>query len=203
MTDEPGAVHVRFVFDSDTLNSFIQQIQAFGDRDKTRAALEESGYAVGNQITAYTKQYPPYQVVPRPLYYTRYTEDGKPYKSKWKTEKQERWFFWALGSGELELPYRQTGQAGASMTVLVTVDNEGLNADVTVGAKEPYAVYLFGAERGPGDYVEGMQSAYHRDKGWLSFETMIRDNSQEIEQVWWDTLREHLDNMRAAGAYHA
>ena len=48
----------------------------------------------------------------------------------WMTPKQRRWFFWALHSGKITVPYQRTGKLQQSWTARVRADVTGLEGTV-------------------------------------------------------------------------
>lgn len=55
------------------------------------------------------------------------------------SDKQRRWFFWALNSGQIQVPYRRSRQLGNSWTV-----KKRGQTDAVVGTAVPYAPYVHG-----------------------------------------------------------
>ena len=80
-----------------------------------------------------------------------------------KTAKQRRWFFWALRTGQITVPYRRTMTLGRSITTFkgkgslseVKPINEGVRG--VIGTAIPYAQYVVGPQ----------QAEVHRGKWWL------------------------------------
>src|SRR5688572_26891693 len=80
-----------------------------------------AGQEVGSEIQNITREYPP---IPngRPLNktYMRVNAKGEPYLSKFKTAKQQGYFFKVIvPSGKM--PYRRTGHLGRTITAEVKV----------------------------------------------------------------------------------
>jgi hypothetical protein len=59
---------------------------------------------------------------------------------EFKTEKQRRFFFWALRTGKIEVPYRRTRTLGRKWTTKVEYINGGVVG--TIGNATPYAPYV-------------------------------------------------------------
>ncbi len=96
---------------------------------------------------------------------------------KWSSEKQRRWFWWAVGRGLVEVPYRRMASAssqrlGASWAVSIASDNEG-----EVGSRATYARWVQGA-----DY----QTAQHKATGWVTDQEAIERavSGNDIDEVF-------------------
>ncbi|MGV0974499.1 MAG: hypothetical protein ACOYBO_01070 [Azonexus sp.] len=59
---------------------------------------------------------------------------------EFKTEKQRRYFFWALHEGKIDVPYRRTRTLGKRWTTKVEYINGGVTG--VVGNVTPYAPYV-------------------------------------------------------------
>ena len=72
---------------------------------------------------------------------------GKPMAGHWVSEKQRRWFFAALHSGEITVPYVRKGSAGLGGSWTSRVG--GFAGDMTglVGTNKSYAPMVQGAGR--------------------------------------------------------
>lgn len=125
----------------------------------------------------------------RPAIYRRQRKDGTHYMSKFKTAKQQGWFFASLATGTLELPYTRTGLLGASQTSDAYFDGDNLT--ISVGTNVAYAPYVIGEE----------QSFYHARNGWVRLDELIESNANYyIEQFglaltdyWQDYLHGNIN----------
>ncbi len=97
-------------------------------------------------------------------------------RQPFKTEKQRRYFFYALNAGIIEVPYRR-GQSPGSRNLkqswAVAFYNEGLTAEI--GNNAPYGPVVQGAAQ---------QSQYHRDTGWQT--------DQDVAEQEMDTVVEYV-----------
>lgn len=66
------------------------------------------------------------------------------YRMVWKSERQRRWFFAALRSGAIQVPYRRTGTLGRRWTTRVS--GAGLAVTGEVGNVTGYGPYVQGAD---------------------------------------------------------
>jgi len=85
-------------------------------------------------------------------------------KQPFKTEKQRRYFFWALKNGKLEVPYRRGASPGSrnlKQRWRVVVENP---ARVVAENPTGYAALVQKA---------GRQTFYHRASGWITDEQAL------------------------------
>jgi hypothetical protein len=81
------------------------------------------------------------------------------------TKKQRRWFFWALNSGRLQLPYHRT-QATRRGWRIIGKGSNAIIANETAGA-------LFTRD-------DERQSRHEALVGWQKIGAMLKDKSKEI-----------------------
>lgn len=98
------------------------------------------------------------------------------YGSPFKSDKQRRFFFYALAKGMIQVPYRR-GQSPGSRNLkqgwTVRSFNGGLS--VEIGNAAPYGPLVQG---------QGRQSLYHKAAGWQTDEeVMDREGPAVIEYV--------------------
>jgi hypothetical protein len=89
-----------------------------------------------------------------------------------KTDKSRRWFFWALRTGLIEVPYRR-GQSPSSEDHQQSWTHRR-NADglkQTIGSDTTYGPLL----QGP-----GQQTAYHKATGWKDIDTVAEEESDTV-----------------------
>lgn len=91
-------------------------------------------------------------------------------KQPFKSEKQRRFFFAALRSGEIRVPYRRTGTLGKKWAI----GNIRWNR-VKIGNNTPYARFVQGEED---------QSKFHRQGGWQTTEAIAdKEENQVVRDV--------------------
>lgn len=100
---------------------------------------------------------------PSPKYVTRKRAYGKTFFS----DKQRKWFFAALSSGEIDVPYKRT-QHLANMWQ-ATVGNKG---ELLVVNDARYATYVMGEA--------GQQSRHEKLVGWKSVSKVVKDKSSAL-----------------------
>lgn len=132
------------------------------------AAQEVADYLMGDSRHG-LKHYPPYKHVTRKAAYGR----------TFFSDRQRRWFFWALGSGRLKLPYARTGALGEGWEKI------GDKWRPVLRNKTPYAHHVMGDDR---------QSRMSAKIGWRTISENIADNIkgalQRAEQAIQRWLKE-------------
>lgn len=122
----------------------------------------EAQEAVTDDVSTYLinvlKLYPPYRYVSRRSAY------GFPFF----TDKQRRWFFWALGTGELKIGNTRT------QTLAKGWKKIGSGANVIVANETPYAAFVMG---------EGEQSRHEAKVGWKTLDTVVSERASRIIEI--------------------
>ena len=175
------------------LNTASQVLSPSGVTSSLLYAADRVGAAAEELMPGASSQqpYPPQTHNPLPLYYDRMTApvykykmvNGKrtrtseiakppqPYKSKFKSLKQQRYVMAMVSKGQI--PYRRTGTLGKSFThsqpVVIT---PGL-VQVSVGTNLSYAPYVVG---------KGTQSHYHQGN-WPTLEFALASHYGDLEAV--------------------
>ena len=85
---------------------------------------------------------------------------------KWKSEKQRRWFFWALRTGQIQVPYRRGGMRSEKLGDSWTVKTE-------IGAGRFRAIVGPGASYAPYVQDAGRQAQIHRGN-WQTIQESAR-----------------------------
>jgi hypothetical protein len=115
-----------------------------------------------------------------------YTLDGKP--SKFKTEKQKKYFFWALKTGVIKVPYVRSGKLTNSITHSVKLVDDG--AEIRVGTNDN------NNGKGKAKYVlgePGEQSHYHEETGWMNLASELEKHDSEFMTLAVDELTKSVD----------
>ena len=108
-------------------------------------------------------QYPPQVSRPQPF----------------KTDKQRRYFFWALREGRIQVPYRRTGTLGRRWTTEVSPDGR----EGRVGNNTPYAKYVQGTRED--------QSFYHATGGWRRVDHVARIEERRVVGYFEEQYRRY------------
>lgn len=93
--------------------------------------------------------------------------EGRP--QPFKTDKQRRYFFWALRNGKITVPYRRTGTAGRKWTTEVSLDGR----TGRVGNNVPYGRVLY-------DESYEKYSHYHAETGWPTIQKVARSEQSAV-----------------------
>lgn len=97
----------------------------------------------------------------------RYPPSPSGYRMEFVSSKQRRYFFWALRTGRIRVPYRRTGTLGRKITT--RVDRGTLTG--RVGLKLGYGPYVIGDEK---------QARIHKGR-WYTWTGIAREKLPEIK----------------------
>jgi hypothetical protein len=149
---------------SDSLERVLNQLHALFVGAESDALLVNAGERVGEKVIELVGEYPRQSRKPLPVFYTRTRADGSTYRSKFKSRKQQGYVFGVLVK-ENRIPYRRTGNLGASFIQQTTRTPDGLI--IKVSATVPYASLVVGDD--------DEQSQYHAGT-WSQLGEIITDN---------------------------
>lgn len=85
-----------------------------------------------------------------------------------RTERSRRWFFWALRSGYISVPYNRTGRLANSWRAEKRGQSEWI-----IGNSAEYSSLVVG---------EGRQATYHADNWWTA-ESLIKPRTSELTRL--------------------
>jgi len=88
------------------------------------------------------------------------------------SDKQRRWFFWALSTGVITVPYKRTGTLGKSWTTDVRPSGTSLNG--VLGNVRPYGPYV---------QDEEVQARIHRGR-WPTVQALMRTPAAKFRQYF-------------------
>lgn len=95
-----------------------------------------------------------------------------PRKMKFVSERQRKYFFWAVNKGQITLPYRRgSSPTSRNLKQMWTVDIEKDGMTAIIGNNTPYGPLVQG---------EGTQTRYHMYTGW---KTTAQVENEERETV--------------------
>jgi hypothetical protein len=146
----------------DGVKETIGHIQNIAGIQILRPPMEESV----NLLLAYMQDYP--------------GPPQRPYPQMLRTEKQRRYFFWALKNGLIQVPYVRRGKLGQSWTTSVTASGNSLHG--IVGTNLKYAVYVMNSQR---------QAVIHQ-QNWRTDRMAIEANRAEIVERFRAAIRRHI-----------
>lgn len=109
------------------------------------------------------------------------------------TDKQRRYFFWALKKGIINVPYRRTGTLGREFTTEVRM--QGAQVLGAIGTAVAYAPWVVGPDESEAITIGGIrafQAAIHRGV-WWQFEDVIEDNLDKAYTVFTDAFYRALE----------
>jgi hypothetical protein len=145
-------------------------------------ALRYAGSVMGTHAEELIGGYPLASGKPLPLFYDRIDAQGHPYKSKFKSMKQQRLVMSLVQ--RKKIPYARTGNLGRSVThrAMSTQDS----VIVLVGASIHYAVYVYGRATTP-----RQQSHYHEGT-WTPIEETIRTHLDALYKTFERALTGYI-----------
>jgi len=102
------------------------------------------------------------------------------YGSTFKSDRQRRYFFYALGKGLIQVPYRR-GQSSGSRNLKQTWTVVMRNNDLTgeAGTNTDYAPWVQG---------EGTQSKYHAAVGWKTEARVLQEEGDHVLGLIHDAI---------------
>lgn len=132
------------------LEAVVRKLNGLDDPQVLIRPMTEAVAHVHNKIA----KYPP-------------SPGGRP--QPFKTEKQRRYFFWAMRAGVIQVPYRRTGTLGRKWTTSVSPDGRVGK----VGNNTPYA-------RVVQDSSYEKYSHYHQATGWITAQEVARNEQRAV-----------------------
>ena len=148
----------------------VKELQAQLDKLPVEAA-DEAITEVQDYMLNVLRMYPPKNYVSRASAY------GKSFQS----DKQRRWFFWALNSGLINVPYRRT-QTLSSGWHKVRSGIMGYIVNYT-----PYAVFVMG---------ERKQSRHEQMVGWKKPSELIDERIEKIKKIIDEAAKKAIRKLR-------
>ena len=115
--------------------------------------------------------------------------------SKHWTDKQRRWFFWALKEGKIEADYTRTGDLGRMFTT--EVKRVGAEVFGAIGTSNPYAPWVVGPDKSEAITVGGVemyQAAIHKGR-WWQFIDVVKANLPEAYEVMAEEVFGYLEGV--------
>ncbi len=142
-------------------------------------ALLFAGQRAAVKMEEVAGEYPEPAHKPLATYYDRVMPEGKAYKSKFKSMKQQRKVFALIKAGKV--PYRRTGRLGASLTSDAQLTGTGVR--LTAGTNAPGAKYPLGKPGERSHYFEGV---------WEPLQAKVDANAAEIIEVFSAALIDYV-----------
>ena len=150
------------ILDQSSLNKAFQRLGTSHMQQVLRRPMEASLLSLQDALTDYPG--PP----------------QRPYPKMLRTERQRRYFFWALKNGVIQVPYHRTGKLGQSWTWKITTTGSGLQGQV--GTNMNYAHWV---------QRQGTQARIHRGN-WLTDYGAVQQKRDEIGRRFRDAIRAAL-----------
>lgn len=152
------------------LDELTQKFDKIGSLAGVKAAMKNAGIHLKGEIS----KYPPRRHI------TIQQAGG------WASDKQRRWFFWALRSGNIEVPYRR-GQSPGSEDLgqrwAITTRNRGFT--VIVGNNASYGSFVQAHDR---------QSRMMKMIGWKTDQQVLDENKHEVVDYIRDAIKKIINS---------
>jgi hypothetical protein len=108
------------------------------------------------------------------------------------TDKQRKWFFWALKSGKIKVPYKRTGLLGRRVTS--QAERKGVDVIGSVGLDVPYAPWVVGPDKSAAVTIGGVemwQQPVHQGR-WWQFYKIVEENLDEAYRIFQEEFWKEL-----------
>lgn len=108
------------------------------------------------------------------------------YGSPFASDLQRRWFFWALGSGELSIPYHRGEDAGSEAfgrSWAIRDEDGGLTQ--IIGNDTSYGPYLMG---------DNEQSLFSQAMGWLTIDQVLQGYEDHVVDMVKQAIDQELES---------
>ena len=102
----------------------------------------------------------------------------------WASEKQRRWFFWALRTGQIEVPYRRG----------ISPRSEQLEQSWTIKKRDGGLSAVVGNDTSYGPFVQSkaQQSRMMKLIGWNTIEQVAKKEGPEVRDLIAKSIRKAL-----------
>jgi len=101
----------------------------------------------------------------------------------WASDKQRRWFFWALNAGKIEVPYKRGSSPGSEdMANKWTTKYDKGKFEAVVGNNASYARFVMGDK----------QTKMMKLRDWRTVETVASAETKRVQEYVIDAVRRAL-----------
>jgi len=161
---------------SEGFEALYKALEELGDEQSTvlQAGMDAALFYLDGRL-------PPYPAGNAPPLPRIYRRNGR--LSKFKTAKQQRYFFWALRTGAITVPYTRTGTLQRRITTRSEVEGDTVTG--YIGTDVPYAEYVIGDD--------SQQAPIHKNRWWQlakEVDKNIDGAAEAMIQKAWETLRD-------------
>lgn len=115
---------------------------------------------------------------------SKYVSRASVYGTAFVSDKQRRWFFWAVTNGKLTIPYRR-GQSQGSERFKSSwaIEERSKGLVQAIGSDTSYGPYLMDPEK---------QSKYMAARGWLTLKQVADNVNDHVLDLLADSLEDAL-----------
>lgn len=134
--------------------------------------LAQGVETAGLWVKGYMAKYPPSRRGPQPF----------------KTLKQQKFFFWALREGYIDVPYRRgMSPKSESLADAWTVVMRNGGREAVVGNDTSYGPWVQDEDK--------PQSYYHKKTGWPTKQEVIRTQGPKVRDVILQEIQKHINRI--------
>lgn len=163
----PEIFAINVTLEDQAFLSALTEVEAkLGNAGKTKL-LTQAGKATGVKGEAFFAEYPERQYKPLPVFYVRKRAKGGSYRSKFKTAKQQGYFFGVLIKKGL-VPYKRSGNLGQTYSSSVEVTAQSVR--ITWGSSASYSEFVIGKK----------QNHFLGTLGWQKEDDKLQDHATEL-----------------------
>jgi hypothetical protein len=111
------------------------------------------------------------------------------YGAPFQSDRQRRWFFWALGAGEISVPYHR-GEAASSERLgqSWTIEDKDMGFTQVIGNDTSYGSMVMGS------YTQGEQSEFMHASGWTPYDETVDFYEPYIVDKLQEAIEKELED---------
>ena len=117
--------------------------------------------------------------------YPRYKHISIASLGGWKSDKQRKWFFWALNKGKIDVPYRRGQSPGSEdLAAKWTSKYDKNKFQAVVGNNASYARLVMGEK----------QTEMMKRIGWKKVDVIAKEETRKVTELMIDAVRRAIAN---------
>jgi hypothetical protein len=152
-------------------DALLKKLEALGRMDYAKAGVQAAGLYLKGALSEQPEQ-------------KRLTRKDV-YGSSFKTDKQRRFFFWALKSGAIQVPYqRGSSPKSERFNSRWTVESENDGMSAALGNNTLYGPLLMQKEN---------QSLYAKRVGWQTTEAVVDAEREKVVEIIGGSIQDGLE----------
>jgi len=157
------------------MDELLAKLDRIGKLTAIRSVMRAAALYLKGKLAQYPEQ----------MHLTRASVYGAPFQS----EKQQRYFFWALKAGEIEVPYHR-GESARSERLgqSWTIDDQDGGLTQVIGNDTSYGKLVMGS------YDQGEQSEFMHQSGWTPYDQIVDAYEDTIIQNVQDAMDREMES---------